>query len=283
MEWIDRLEEAIDYIEQHLTEDMDQQKLAQLAGCSYYHFQRVFSYMVGIPLAEYIRKRKLSLAAVDLQQGEKVIDVGLKYGYESPTAFNRAFKQMHEMTPSSAQKEGTMMKSYPRIKFQITVKGAVEMDYRIETKAAFTIIGASIPLSKEIEQNFVEVPKFWQKVATEGTLAKIIPLMNQEPMGVLGVSTGFGQESEELNYYIAVASDKDAPAGLTSYKVPQMTWAIFPGEGSPQAIQELEKKIVTDWLPTSGYEYADGADIEVYLDNNPEHAKFEVWLPVKKA
>lgn len=282
MEWVTKLDESLAYIEDHLTEGIDGEELAKIADCSVYHYQRIFSFMAGVPLAEYIRRRKLSLSGVALQQGAKVIDVALDYGYESPNSFGRAFKKLHGITPSEAQKEGSLLKSYPRIKFHITIKGDVEMEYRIETKAAFRIVGAKKRLSADIEENFKEVPAFWGEVSTNGTVPRLMPLMNQEPKGLLGVSSGFGNE-QGMAYYIAVASDQPAPEGLVEHIVPSFTWAIFSGEGPmPDAIQELEKRMVTDWLPSSGYEYADGPDIEVYLESNPEKATFEVWMPVAK-
>ena len=138
MEWIDRLNDAITYIEEHLTEKIDYEQLGQIACCSSYHFQRMFAYMAGVPLSEYIRRRRMSLAAVDLQgQDAQVIDVAGKYGYSSPTAFNRALQSIHGVAPSALKSGGVPVKSFPPIKFQITIKGAEEMEYRIETKGAF--------------------------------------------------------------------------------------------------------------------------------------------------
>ena len=153
MEWIERLNQAIRYIEDHLTEEPDYEQLGRIACCSAYHFQRMFAYMAGTPLSEYIRKRKMSLAAVDLQGGEeKIIDVAAKYGYSSPTAFNRAFQSVHGIAPSAVKNEGVSVKSFPPLTFKITVKGVGEMNYRIETREAFRIIGISQPLEKEIEK-----------------------------------------------------------------------------------------------------------------------------------
>lgn len=135
MEWIERLNDAMDYLEGHLTEEIDYEKLGKIACCSSYHFQRMFAYMAGVPLSEYIRRRKMSLAAVDLQSGNmKIIDVAGKYGYNSPTAFNRAFQSVHGMAPSAVKNEGISVKAFPPVRFKITVKGVEEMNYRIETK-----------------------------------------------------------------------------------------------------------------------------------------------------
>lgn len=280
MEWIDRLNSAIRYMEEHLTDEINYEQLGQIACCSSWHFQRMFSYMAGIPLSEYIRRRKMSLAAVDLQSSDdRVIDVAERYGYHSPTAFNRAFQSIHGIAPSAVRQKGVSVRSFPPITFKITVKGAAEMNYRIETKEAFRIVGVSVPLEKEIEKNFAVIPSKWQEVSLNGTLQTLAQMINQEPMGVLGVST-CGEE-KPWRYYIAVSTSLEA-GSFEEYTVPAATWAIFPGEGTNQSIQELERRIVTEWLPTSGYEYGSAPDIEVYQSPDPQNARYEVWIPVVK-
>lgn len=280
MEWIERLNGAINYIEEHLTDEIDYEQLGKIACCSTYHFQRMFTYMAGIPLSEYIRRRKMSLAVVDLQGGKtKIIDVSGKYGYSSPTAFNRAFQAVHGIAPSLVKSEGVSVKSFPPITFKITVKGVEEMNYRIETKDAFRIIGVSQPLHKEIEKNFAIVPKMWQDTAINGTIQKLAGMMNTSPEGLLGVSVC--NDEERWKYFIAVSSSK-ADDEFEEYTVPAATWAIFSGTGTNHSIQELEQRIVTEWLPTSGYEYANAPDIEVYLNPDPQNAQYEVWIPVTK-
>lgn len=279
MEWIDRLNEAISYMEKHLTEEIDYGQLGRIACCSAYHFQRMFTYMAGVPLSEYLRRRKMSLAAVDLQSGEKVVDVAVKYGYGSPTAFNRAFQSIHGIAPSAVKEEGVTVKTFPPIVFKITVKGVEEMNYRIETKEPFRIVGISQPLDQEIEKNFSVVPQMWGTAAADGTMQKLAGLMDSQPMGLLGVSAC--GEQEQWRYFIAVASTRDR-GEFEEYIVPGATWAVFPGEGTNLSIQELERRVVTEWLPTSGYEYGSAPDVEVYLNPDPQNAKFEVWIPVVK-
>lgn len=282
MEWIERLNSAVNYIEEHLSEEIDYEQIAKISCCSAFHFQRMFSYIANVPLSEYIRRRRMAMAAVDLQSSEgKVIDIALKYGYDSPTAFNRAFQNVHGVTPSQAKLNGVTLKAFPPISFKITIKGAAEMNYRVEKKDAFRIIGVAESLHQEVEKNFEIVPQMWQKAAMNGTVEKLASMMDSEPMGVLGVSAC--NEQDNWRYFIAVASDKPADEPFEAYTVPAATWAIFYGEGTmPNSIQELEKRIVAEWLPTSGYEYANAPDIEVYLNADPQNAKFEVWIPVIK-
>ena len=160
MDWVERLNQSVSYVEEHLTDEIDYDQLGRIACCSTYHYQRMFTYMAGISLAEYIRRRKMSLAAIDLQGGkEKVIDVAAKYGCRSPTAFNRAFQSFHGIAPSSLKNSDVMVKSFSPIVFYITVKGAKEMNYRIEPKDAFRIIGVSAPLDREIEKTLQPYPR----------------------------------------------------------------------------------------------------------------------------
>ena len=282
MEWLEKLNEALGYIEANLDGEIEYEKAAKIACCTVYHFQRMFSYIAGTPLSEYIRNRRLTKAALDLQSGDKVIDVALRYGYESPTAFNRAFQKIHHVSPSVAQKEGTFLKAYPPISFKITIKGVGEMEYSIVKKEEIRIVGVKALLEKNIEKNFKSVPKLWQESAQNGTINQIVSLMNADSKGVLGVSACM-DSLERWEYYVAVETDKEVPEGMYEYVIPEGTWAVFPGQGTmPTAIQEIEKRIITEWLPTSGYEYADAPDIELYLNQDPANSKFEVWIPIKK-
>ena len=280
MKWVERLNQSIVYIEEHLTGEIDYERLGQIACCSAYHYQRMFTYMAGVTLAEYIRRRKMSLAEVDLRgKKEKIIDIAEKYGYSSPTAFNRAFQSVHGIAPSAVKNDGVSVKSFPPLTFTIAVKGVEELNYRIETKDAFRIIGVSAPLHKEVEQNFTVVPQMWQDAAMNGTIQKLAGMMDAPPMGLLGVSAC--NDDEQWKYFIAVSSTKSS-SEFEEYTVPASTWAIFPGSGINRSIQQLEQRIITEWLPASGYEYANAPDIEVYLNPDPQNAQYEVWIPVRK-
>jgi AraC family transcriptional regulator len=297
MEWLDRLNDALAYMEDNLDGEISYEQAARLACSSVYQFQRMFPYIAGIPLSEYLRRRRMTKAAFDLQHGDKVLDVALRYGYESPTAFNRAFQSVHGITPSAAQKSDTVLKAYPRIGFQISIKGEMEMEYRIVKKESFRIVGVRDPINiaplatksdlgkdfdpAEVEDAFKRIPTFWKETTENGKLAEICTMIGSEPMGLLGVSD-CTDEGGSGNYYIAAATDKPVSVGMYEFTVPANTWAIFPGSGLPSSIQDLMRRIYAEWLPTSGYEWANSPDIEVYLDNNPTNMKYEVWLPVVK-
>ena len=280
MEWLDRLNLAVEEIEAQLMEEVDYDRLAQIACCSSYHFQRMFSYLAGVSLAEYIRRRRMSLAAEDILSGqERIVEIALKYGYQSPTAFNRAFQRVHGIPPSAVRQKGIPVKSFPKLKFQMTIKGVEEMNYRIEQKEGFSIAGISIPLSREMEKNFDAVPKLWGQAMENGTIPKLISLMDRPETGILGVSFCSG---EEWSYWIAAMASQQETEFPKAW-IPARTWAVFSGEGScPQAIQQLEQRIFADWLPSSGYEYDEGPDVERYLTPDPNEAVFEVWMPIRR-
>ncbi|MFQ8705720.1 MAG: effector binding domain-containing protein [Thomasclavelia sp.] len=279
MEWIERLNNTMDYIEEHLIEKIDYEQLSKIAGCPSYHFQKTFLYMTNISLNEYIRKRKISLAAVDIQSGkDKIIDIALKYGYESPTAFNRAFQSIHGIAPSTIRKKSVKLKSFPPLKFSFSLQGFEELNYRIENKISFKILGISYPLSKDLLENFNNIPNIWNNALNNGTLMQLINLNNQFPQGLLGVSIHY---QNDWRYFIAVSSNSSNEQ-FEDYSINEATWAIFSGHGTNKSLQELQRRVITEWLPTSGYKYANIPDIEVYLKADPNDCIYEYWLPVIK-
>lgn len=288
MDWLKRMNEALEYIEKNLDAEIDYAAVAQKACCSSYHFQRMFSYMAEVPLSEYIRRRRMSRAAFDLQNtGERVIDIALKYGYDSPTAFTRAFQKLHGIAPNAARERGVMLKSYPPIAFQVSIKGATVMNYKIEEKKAFRIVGAKLSTTMEDNACYRDIPDFWKETAQSGKIARLAPLIDREPFAMLGVSTCCEPltDTSKFDYYIAAVTEKATPEGMDEFTVPAASWAVFECIGSmPAAIQEMQKRIVTEWLPSSGYEYGNAPDIEVYFDEDGSKAdtRSEIWIPVVK-
>lgn len=280
MNWLDSFNQVIEYIEKNLEGEIDYEKIAAVFGYSVYHVQRLFSMIAGVPLSEYIRNRRLSKAAAELQGGEdKVIDVAVKYGYGSPNSFNRAFKALHGVSPSDVKKDGVSIKAYPPLFFELTVKGAQAMDYRIENKSAFRIVGIKLHTTMENGECYHSTPEFWSNLMKTGGQNDILALMNGAPIGLLGASNYSPDFSTgEFDYYIACATDKSVPDGMVEFTVPESTWAIFTcTEKEPEAVQKLEQRIVMEWLPTSGYQFAKAPDIELYSEE-----VWEVWIPVTK-
>lgn len=284
MEWLERFNQSMQHIEENLAGDIDYKKVAEIACCSVYHYQRMFSYIANVPLSVYIRRRRMSMSAFELQNcNSKVVDLALKYGYNSPTSFARAFQQIHGVSPSEAKKKGVLLKSYSPMTFKISIKGEKEMNYQIETKEAFRIVGVKDCMVFDAEENFKRVPQFWQETIESDMIPRISELMNQEPMGLLAVSTS--PNGKDLEYYIACATDKPVIENTFEYEVPKGMWAIFECVGPlPQTMQDLQRKIVTEWLPSSGYEYANRPDIEVYSvgDQSSSDYHSQVWLPIDK-
>ncbi|AZO94486.1 effector binding domain-containing protein [Halocella sp. SP3-1] len=284
MEWLKQLSRAIDYIEDNLAGDISYDKAAKIACCSTYNFQRMFSYITGIPLSEYIRRRRMTKAAFELQLSEnKVTDIGSKYGYDIPTSFNRAFQSVHGVSPTFARKDGTILDSYPPIRFSINVTGGESMRYRVEAKEPIRIVGIRVPLQEDQEHNFKTVPKFWNKTLKSNLVSKISKLANQKPHGILGVTAY--QNPEKIYYYIATATDLAVPENLVEYEIPAATWVIFKCDGPFQdSIQTIFKRFAREWLPFSGYKYAQFPDVEVYpiSENKLKSGYSEVWIAVKK-
>ena len=284
MEWLKRLNKAIDYIEDNLCGTVSINEASRIACCSAYHFQRMFSYISEVPLAEYIRRRRMTAAAFEIQSSNtKIIDIALKYGYESPTSFNRAFQSIHGSSPVNARLNGTILKAYPRISLSITIKGNSVINYRIEKKEAFRVTGVRKNLKTDIEANFENIPLFWADTKKSEIFPELCKLITPDFPKILGVSVY--ENAENFYYYIAVKSD-EILQGTFEYTVPAATWVIFECTGAAkESIQNLYRQFYTEWLPTSGYEYGNTPEIETYTDGDvksPDY-KSELWFPIKKS
>ncbi|MDQ0362727.1 AraC family transcriptional regulator [Breznakia pachnodae] len=280
MNWFDGFNKILDYIEMNLDGEIDYEKIADILGYSSYHCQRLFMMVAGISLADYIRSRRLSKAAEDLGNGEKVIDVAIKYGYSSSNSFNRAFKAMHNIAPSDARKPGAIIKAFPPLSFTFAVTGAEEMEYRIESHDAFRIVGKKLTTTMKDGICYEAVPVMWQNLMATSGPGEILALMDQPPFGLMGVSDYKPDlPDSQFDYFIAVSSSKAIPEGMASLEVPACTWAIFTCKNdNAKNIQHIQKRMVMEWLPSSGYEFGNAPDIELYdKDNN-----IELWLPVIK-
>lgn len=288
MEWLKNLSNAIDYLERNLADEISYEEAANIACCSTYYFGRMFSYVAGIPLSEYIRRRRMTQAAFELQTTDsKVLDVALKYGYTSPTSFNRAFQSVHGISPISAKAPGSVLNAYPPIKFSVKITGGTVMPYRVEEKQAMRIVGIRIPLTLDMEENKRNVPLFWENTLHSGKFPEICNLSEQsppyEPHGVLGITAC--QSPDEIYYYMAAATDKPVPKDMYEYEIPAATWVIFESDGPfKESIQSIFRRFLTEWLPFSGYVYAELPDIEVYpiSEKSPGAGHSAVWIAVKK-
>jgi AraC family transcriptional regulator len=280
MDWSERMNRALDYIEANLDGEISFTYAAKLAFCSANNFSNMFLMATGIQLNEYIRRRRLSLAALELQSSDsKIIDIALKYGYSSPTAFNRAFQKQHKVPPQYARSRRIPLITYPRISLQIQLKGDAEMKVRIEKKPPFTIVGIKRQFRNDAIVNLI--PDFWSNT-TKATYDLLLSLMNTEPQGFIGLCADFDGR-HEFDYWIGAATTKEAPEGFWTYEVKAVTWAILEQD---ENLMELANRFWTEWLPSSGYRRADESvpDIEVYPERDmpKPNFKYELWFPVVK-
>ena len=278
MQWTQHMNAAMDYIEENLEGELDPAQIARRACCSSFHFQRMFAYIAGIPLGEYIRRRRMTRAAEWLCAGMSVTQAAAQCGYESPTAFSRAFRSVHGLPPSQARSGA--LRAYMPMRFSLAVSGGAPLTYRMEALGAFNVMGLAAPIGSGVEENFQSAPGVWERAVRENALPRLLEKSSGPLPGLLGASAQFG---EEWRYMVGVCA-QEACEGFEIWSVPACEWAVFFGSGAmPGAIQALERRAVLEWLPDSGYEYADAPDIEVYIVPEPQSAVFEVWLPVTRA
>ncbi|WP_078596531.1 AraC family transcriptional regulator [Evansella clarkii] len=289
MDLLKNMNRAIDYIEENLTGDIDFKEVARLAYCSEYHFKRMFSFLAGIPLSEYIRRRRLTRAAFELKNSSlKIIDIALMYGYSSPDSFTRAFQSLHGITPSEARNSGNSLKAYPKMTFHLSIKGGSEMNYRIVDKEAFNIIGLKKRVPIVFEGENPEITKMW-KTLTPDSINQLEDLSTVEPKGLIQASTNFSEgrmeEKGTLDHYIGVATTKETKEDFSALHVPAYTWAVFTSSGPfPAALQETWGRIYSEWFPSSDYEQLKGPEILAIKSNDLSSAvvESEIWIPVLK-
>ncbi|MDQ0046839.1 AraC family transcriptional regulator [Paenibacillus polymyxa] len=289
MDLLKSMNEAIKYIEENLTNEIDFKEVARLAYCSEFHFKRMFSFLAGVTLSEYIRRRRLTLAAFELKDSNvRVIDIAIKYGYNSPDSFTRAFQYLHGLTPSEARINGRSLKAYSRMTFQLSIKGGSEMNYRIVEKGAFRIVGIQKRVPIIFNGVNPEIAAMWESLDGE-TINNLKRISNVEPMGLLSASTNFSEcrmeEKGELDHYIGVATTKECPDNLTQLEVAASTWAVFEAIGSfPDTLQDVWGRIYSEWFPSSNYEQIEGPEIlwNESKDITSPTFKSEIWIPILK-
>lgn len=290
MDWTMGLQKAIDYIEENLTEELDYTEIASKACVSSFHFQRIFSVMCNFPLGEYIRNRRLTLAGAELNlSNEKVIDIALKYSYDSPDSFAKAFTRFHGITPSAAREPGACLRSFSRLSIKISLEGGNVMDYRIEKKHAFNVIGKSQTFISSDEFVRDDIPAFWSRCHKDGTVKELYKVSHNTVNGGIVFGVCYGDNTVEGNqfpYLIAATYEKgEIPVGYSVKEIPEYTWAIFRCVGAmPRAIQALWHRIYTEFFPTSEYRPVHGIDLEAYYEGNMDDEKYvsEIWIPVER-
>ena len=284
MGWIEEIGEAISYIEENITEKIAIEEVAKKAFMSQFYFQKGFAMLCGFTVGEYIRRRRLTLAGSELvSTNEKIIDIALKYGYDSPDSFTKAFTRFHGVTPTAVRKDGAMIKSFAPLKIKFSLEGGYIMDYKIVEKDSFTVMGASRMFKYDSATK--EIPQFWTEYYQAGK-GKIV-------CGMYGVCIDESGDSDEFEYLIADNYNPsiEVPDGFVTKIIPEHTWAVFACRGAmPKSLQDVNHKIFSEWLPNcKDYEIAAGYNIEMYTDlddyplgNQDENYYSEIWIPVKK-
>lgn len=284
MEWLDKMNAALDYIEDNLTGEIDYAQAAKRAYTSSYNFQRMFSFIADVPLAEYIRRRRLTLAALDFQRGgESVLDIALKYGYDSPVSFARAFQNLHGITPKEAREKGVVLTSYPKISFKITIKGVGEMKYRIEKAEGFRLVGIVKTVTTVNGENFKIIPEMWRDAWEDGSSVKLNDACKEGKPEFYGVC--YNPQGDNFNYMIGVESDKPVAEGMKELIIDEQEYVKFECRGRlPEAQQSVWKRIYTEWFPNSGYEHEDAPELEWYSNEGMDSDSYlsEIWIPIRK-
>ncbi|MFJ8311877.1 MULTISPECIES: GyrI-like domain-containing protein [unclassified Streptomyces] len=284
-----RLNQAMDHIEDRLDREIDVGELARIAMTSEYHLRRLFSALAGMPLSEYVRRRRLTVAGAEVLAGERtLLDVAVRYGYTSGEAFARAFKSVHGVGPGEARRTGAALRSQPRMSFRLVVEGSSSMRYRVVEKEEFRLVGkkARVPLVHEGVNPAIAA--FIQGIGPE-TARRIHQLSDQLPEGIVAVCDDLDPsraEGTELDYWHAslTRADTDAPDGLDSMVVPAGTWAVFESTGPfPRALQEMWRDVYTEWFPSNPYQNRPGPEI---LRTRPaagaEETDAELWIPIER-
>lgn len=288
--WVEALQQAINYMEEHLHEPITIEDIAAQANVSPFHFQRSFMILTDTTVGEYLRRRRLTLAAQELTTTEaKVIDLAYKYGYDSPEAFAKAFRKQHGLSPTEARKGAGKLQAYNRLVVQVNLKGAEPMNYRIVDRDEFQAVGLKRECYCGREDGGPRgIPEFWGEVAADGTIPRLDALMNGEIRGLLGITDNYDERKNTIDYWIAAEHRGDGDGGgeYATLLLPAAKWAVFEVIGpAPQAMPAAWKIIYSEWIPSNGYEVRNVPAIEAYLDPDPYRADSanEIWLAVKQA
>ncbi|AYM03318.1 AraC family transcriptional regulator [Levilactobacillus brevis] len=277
------LNKLIDYIEDHLTDDISFSAVAYQLGLSEYHLRRTFSFIAGISLHDYVRNRRLAAANVDLVNGQAVTTVAFKYGYQSVEGFSRAFRDWSGYLPSEVRQSG-MQKTFPKLSFHLEIKGGIPMNFRIEQKSAFNLVGVTKRIPIQFSGQNPAIQKLAQSI-TPLQRTHMHTLGDLYPHQVLNASYAFDDarlaEQGRLTQLIGFATTQENPyADLTQLAVPSHTWAIFPNQGPfPQRLQETWGRIYSEWLPASRYKLVDAPEIS-FSQFGSVDVKSEIWIAV---
>lgn len=285
MDWHKKLNTVLDYVENHLQRSQDEVNPAEIeaiAGCSYAFFQKVFYYMNGISLSKYIRNRKLTLAGYDLKSTDiKIVDLSFKYGYDSPTAFTRAFQKFHGITPTDARLEDAVLEVYPQMNFEHENK----ISWKLEKKNGFRLLGITRRIDCKDGNTFREIPAFWNEIMQDGRFHQLIALNAGCPdVGIVGLCLDY-HEDDMIDYVIAAFSEQEKTGDLIEIRLPEETWAVFECIGPmPSGIKKGWQYLTSEWLVKYPFKHAACPELEWYGPGNSfaEDYCSEIWIPIEE-
>ena len=276
--WNEGIADAVAYMEDHLTDELSIGQIAKRANVSGFYFQRIFSALCGFTVGEYIRNRRLTLAAQELCSARaRVLDIALKYGYESPDSFTRAFIRFHGVSPSAAREPGVRLNAFAPLKIKLTLEGGTMLEYKIVEKEQFTVVGVSRKFHGG--NSYEELPAFWNEHCS-----------NSEEMKAVCGTYGICIDAEDDSFDYIIADNylpwKEVPEGCVTRVIPAGTWAVFPCRGAlPKALQDVLTRIWSEWLPSCrAYKLAGSYNVEMYTPHheNPADDYSEIWIPLEK-
>ncbi|MGP3689517.1 AraC family transcriptional regulator [Streptomyces sp. IBSNAI002] len=284
---LERLNQAMEHIEGRLDGRIDAADLARIVMTSEYHLRRLFSALAGMPLSEYVRRRRLTIAGAEVLAGDRtLLEIAVRYGYTSGEAFARAFRAVHGVGPGEARRSGASLRSQPRLSFRLTVEGNSSMRYRVVEKDEFRMVGrkARVPLVHEGVNP--AIADFIRGIGQEA-LGRMELLSDQEPRGIVGVSGNLDPSRAEgtgLDYFHGVVTRAAVPEDMEALDVPAGTWAVFESSGTfPQALQYLWRDVFTQWFPSNPYRSRPGPELlRVRLSQDASEADAELWIPVER-
>jgi len=290
MDLLTQLNCAVGYIEENICNDLALADVSKVTTYSSYHFGRLFYYIAEIPLSEYVRKRKLTLAGIELKNSDiKVIDLAMKYGYENADSFARAFVKQHGITPTAARQDGALLKIFSPLTFQIKIKGVQGMNWRIEEKGAFEVFGIERVFGND---EVALVPDFWTELRENGEYERLYQAAGakrgENGMHCINAVCGYNEvPGDSFPYMICALKKPDSDtSGFKTTQIPKATWAVFRSEKNDKyqgiVIKELFDRAYQEWLPSSGYEWASAPDMEIYYTADGGKCFEEVWIPVIK-
>lgn len=285
MDGMGRFNDTINYIEAHLTEEIDYNQVAKRACCSVDHFQRMFSFLADISLSEYIRRRRLTLAAFDLcESNAKIIDVATKYGYKSPEAFSRAFKKLHGIMPMAVRDSDVVLKAFPRLSFHMSTEGSIELNYRIVQKHAYSVCGITTDIPLSPTETNASITRFWDENVNNGIIGQFHRDINL-PYDINLNAALFNYRQNNFSYMICYKTPlSGTPAGYDTLPVPSLTWAVFstPSHDSWETtalVRSMRERIFLEWFPTSSFMHAGGPEFEIFKRSGLKYI-IEVWVPI---